>query len=108
MFNKSFTSKLVILLLTGLLMGAGWAIAQPRPSSDLLLPYFEVDINDPTVTTLFAVVNSSDERVPIRITVYSNWGIRVLEFKSALEARETRTVNLRDWLVLGNVRVVER
>lgn len=76
--------------------------AQNVPSSDLLLPYFEVDAANPGgLTTLFAVGNATDEPVDVLATVYTNWGIPILEVPFTLKAREVRTVNLRDWFRTG-------
>lgn len=79
------------------------ASAQPRPSSDLLLPYFEVDLTGYHLTTVFTLTNSSDEPVPVQMTVHSNWGIPMEEMRVTLGAYETRGFNLRDWLLLGEL-----
>ena len=92
-------------LMAGLLLLAalcGTAAAQNVHSSDLLLPYFEVDgANAGGLTTLFAVGNSTDEPVEVLATVYTNWGIKVLEVPLTLQGREVRTINLRDWFRNG-------
>lgn len=72
--------------------------AQLRPSSDLLLPYFEVDLEPSGMTTLFAVGNASERPVEVLATVRTNWGIEILDVPFTLQPDETRTVNLRDWL----------
>jgi hypothetical protein len=72
--------------------------AQLRPSSDLLLPSFEVDLDPAGVTTLFAVGNAADKPVDVLATVRTNWGIPILDVAFTLQPEEIRTVNLRDWL----------
>ena len=80
----------------------GTAAAQNVPSSDLLLPYFEVDAaNAGGLTTLFAVGNARDKAVDVLATVHTNWGIPVLEVPFTLQPREVRTINLRDWFRNG-------
>jgi hypothetical protein len=75
-----------------------------RPSSDQLLPYFEVDFdNDLQRTTLFAVCNDSDDPVKLTITVFTNWGIPVLTLPVTLDGDAVLTVNLRDWIVFGKL-----
>jgi hypothetical protein len=109
MLHSPITPKTALLLtvvcLTGLGLGApGPAAAEPLSSFNLLLPWFEVSL-DPAdgSTTLFAVCNSSDEPVDVRITVHTNWGIPVLQVVRTLGADEVATVNLRDWLLDGRL-----
>jgi hypothetical protein len=85
-----------------LAVASGMAAAQNVPSSDLLLPYFEVDAaHAGGLTTLFAVGNSTEKPVDVLATVYTNWGISILEVPFTLQSREVRTVNLRDWFRTG-------
>ncbi|HSK75422.1 MAG TPA: hypothetical protein VLQ45_03110 [Thermoanaerobaculia bacterium] len=80
---------------------AGAAI---QPSSDLLLPYFEVDAKGSSGrTTLFAVGNHSEKPVEVQVSVHTNWGLPVLDFSLKLGASQVRTVNLRDWLLAGEL-----
>ncbi len=96
--TKNFAICLPILLA----VMSGAAMAQNVPSSDLLLPYFEVDAADPGgLTTLFAAGNSTEAPVAVLGTVYTNWGIPILEVRFTLQSREVRTVNLRDWFRTG-------
>jgi hypothetical protein len=94
---KTLTAGLILL---AVLCGA--AAAQNVPSSDLLLPYFEVDsANSGGLTTLFATGNATERPVDVIATVYTNWGIPILEVPFTLRAHEVRTVNLRDWFRTG-------
>jgi hypothetical protein len=95
--KKTLTVCLVLLAAV-----CGTAAAQNVPSSDLLVPYFEVDSANPGgLTTLFAVGNSTEKPVDVLATVYTNWGIPILEVPFTLQSREVRTVNLRDWFRTG-------
>jgi hypothetical protein len=80
------------------------AVAEPKPSSDVLLPYFEVAL-DPaeSLNTLFSICNGSDEQVSVTISVNTNWGIPVLRRTHTLMPDEVHTVSLREWLVEGHV-----
>ncbi len=91
------TSK-TLSALAFFLIAASAPAAQLRPSSDLLLPYFEVDLEPSGMTTLFAVGNASERPVEVLATVRTNWGIEILDVPFTLRPDETRTVNLRDWL----------
>jgi hypothetical protein len=84
-------------------MIAGRAEAQPRPSSAVLLPYFEVDLNGSGKTTLLAVGNVLDQPVEISIEVRTNWGIVVASLTERLEAHQIASFNLRDWIVQGKL-----
>jgi hypothetical protein len=102
MRHKALDSIAALILILTALVLAQPATAAPQPSSDLLLPYFEVDLNG-GLTTLFAVVNSHDEAVTARISVFSNWGIEVLSEAVTLDPDEVKTINLADWIRSGNV-----
>ncbi len=91
---------LTLLCLVAVSLPAG---AEPEPSSDLLLPYFEVSLGGSGRTTTFAVGNSAEQAVEVLATVYTNWGIGLLRVPFTLEAGEVRTVNLRDWLKTGDL-----
>ncbi len=91
-----------LLLAVALLSFALPAAAEPRTSSDLLLPYFEVDLGGPR-TTLFALSNAADEAVKVRVSVATNWGIPVLGITLDLGPGEVLSVNLRDWIEHGNL-----
>lgn len=90
------------LLVAGLFLSVFPLAAEPRTTSDLLLPYFEVDLEGPQ-STLFAVGNSHEGPVDVRVSVATDWGIRVLGVTLRLEGGEVATVNLKDWLVDGNI-----
>ncbi|HEX6899792.1 MAG TPA: hypothetical protein VF789_08765 [Thermoanaerobaculia bacterium] len=93
-----------LALAAALLFYAAPAMAEIRPSSDVVLPYFEVDLrgnHDICRTTLFAICNDGDEPVDVRLTVRTNWGIPVLDVNLTLQGDEVKTVNLRDWLETG-------
>jgi hypothetical protein len=93
---------LTVLALVALVGSTVPAAATSEPSSDLLLPWFEVHLTDAR-TTLFAIGNSAEEPVDVRISVATNWGIPVIERTVTLEGGEVKTVNLRDWVVTGDV-----
>jgi hypothetical protein len=97
---RTSRNALAILLtaVAGLLAGAAISQAQPRPSAEVLLPYFELEAKTDGATTLFAVGNSLDEPVDAVITVHSNWGIQVSRAALTLAPREVRTFNLRSWV----------
>ena len=97
--RNTMTTCLVLAALAALCAPAA---AQNRPSSDLLLPYFEVDAANPGgLTTLFAVGNAAQQPVEVLATLHTNWGIPILEVPFTLQAHEVRTFNLRDWFRQG-------
>src|SRR5204862_1436688 len=84
-------SSVLFTAAIGFLAGAWTAVAQPQPSAEALLPYFEVEARANGATTLFSVVNALDQPVDVLVTVYSNWGIAISKFPLTLAAREVRT-----------------
>ncbi|HYX23107.1 MAG TPA: hypothetical protein VFC23_03055, partial [Thermoanaerobaculia bacterium] len=75
------------------------------PAATLLLPYFEVDLNNPNgLTTLFSINNASATAVLAHVTVWSDLSVPVLDFNVYLTGYDVQTINLRD-LLAGSVPV---
>ena len=95
------------LALLGLLALGGQAVAvictiDAVPAATLLLPYFEVDLNNPNgLTTLFSVNNASATAVLAHVVVYSDLSVPVLDFNIYLTGYDVQTINLRDIIVNG-------
>ncbi|HEX7185807.1 MAG TPA: hypothetical protein VF756_28540 [Thermoanaerobaculia bacterium] len=98
MYRYTKVSLIGLVLAIAMMIGSTGAWAQLRPSSEVLLPYFEVEPRPDGMTTLFAVGNALDEPVEIVITMHSNWGIEVFRTTEPLAAHEVKTFNLRNWL----------
>jgi hypothetical protein len=93
---------LSVILLCGL---ASYASAQTpppisnRPGATLLLPYFEVDLDNPEgTTTLFSVNNSSATAIMAHVTLWSDMGIPVFAFDIYLTGYDAQPMNIRDIL----------
>ena len=72
------------------------------PAATLLLPYFEVDLNDPnSITTLVSVNNASNAGVLAHVTVWSDLSVPVLTFNIYLTGYDIQTLNLRDMMTTG-------
>ena len=88
--------------LAGLLAFGGQAIAEigtmdDVPAATLLLPYFEVDLDDiEGAETLFSVNNASATAVLVHVTLWTNESIPTLDFDIYLTGYDVQTVNLRD------------
>ena len=91
---------IVLTAFTALLAAPTLLQAEQQASSNLLLPYFEVDL-DGGVVTLFTVANASDDPAEFRMTLHTNWGIPVLTVPASLDGQSVMTVNLYDWIVSG-------
>ncbi|HEY0784125.1 MAG TPA: hypothetical protein VGE98_16830 [Thermoanaerobaculia bacterium] len=82
--------------------GAGICFLDTVPAATLLLPYFQVDLNDPNgETTLFSVNNSSQLPVLAKVEVWSDLGVAIFGFDVYLNAYDVQTINLRDVLAHG-------
>jgi len=88
------------LLLAVSAMPAAWAGAcslDDRPGATLLLPYFEVDLDNPFGrTTLFSVNNAAAEPVLVNVVLWTDLGVPTLNFPIYLTGYDVQTVNLRD------------
>jgi hypothetical protein len=74
------------------------------PAATLLLPYFEVDLNNPNgLTTLFSVNNASAVEVLVHVVVWSDLSVPVLDFNIYLTGYDVQSVNIRDIIVNGNL-----
>jgi hypothetical protein len=97
------------LALVGLLGLGGQAVAlintiDDVPAATLLLPYFEVDLGDPSgLNTLFSINNASATAVLTHVTLWSDQSVPVLDFDVYLTGYDVVTVSLRDILVNGNL-----
>lgn len=97
MFRRAVLSWL------GLVFFAGFLAAQPKPSSDLLLPWFEVDLDGGQATTVFAVANALGKPVDVVAVVYTNWGLEAARTQVRIGAGQVWSANLRDWIVEGEI-----
>jgi hypothetical protein len=97
------------IVLVGLLALAGPATAtigtiDNVPAATLLLPYFEVDLDNPQgANTLFSINNSVGSAVLTKVVVWSDQAVPVLNFNVYLTGYDVQTISMRDLLVLGNV-----
>jgi hypothetical protein len=100
---------LPVVLLLALLVTAGPAGAvigtiDNVPAATLMLPYFEVDLDNANgVNTLFSINNSASAAVLTKVVVWSDQGIPVLNFNVYLTGYDVQTISLRDVLVGGSL-----
>jgi hypothetical protein len=74
------------------------------PAATLLLPYFEVDLDDPEgVTTLMSINNASATAALAHVVVWTDLSIHVLDFNVYLTGYDVQSINLRDIFVDGNL-----
>lgn len=103
---KKLCAALAILGLIFLGTGASaeFGTIDAVPAATLLLPYFEVDIDDPAgTTTLFSVNNASAQATIAHVVIWSDMTVPVLDFNIYLTGYDVQTLNLRDIIVSGNL-----
>lgn len=91
--------------LIGLLSGAP-AEALPlgkTPGASLVIPYFEVDLDDPDGRTTLVTIGNVGAPVIAHVSVYSDWGLPVYAWDVYLAQDAFETFNLRDLVVYGNL-----
>jgi hypothetical protein len=90
----------VLLLLCGSAYHAAAQTPPPssnRPGATLLLPYFEVDLDNPDgMNTLFSVNNASATAVLGHVTVWSDMGIPVFAFNIYMTGYDATPINMRN------------
>src|SRR6185295_15549489 len=73
-----------------------------QPAATLLIPYFEVDLADPSgQTTLFSINNASVKPALARVVLWTDWGVPSLAFDVYLTGYDVQTLNVRDLLQGG-------
>jgi hypothetical protein len=74
------------------------------PAATLLLPYFEVDLDDPNhATTLFSVTNVGSTEQVAHVTLWTDMGYPVIAFDLYLTGYDVQSVNLYDVIKLGQI-----
>jgi hypothetical protein len=92
------------LLLAGVQANALIGTIDDVPAATLLLPYFEVNLDDVNgVQTLFSINNASDVALLAHVVVWSDLSVPVLDFNIYLTGYDVVTINLRDIFVTGNL-----
>jgi hypothetical protein len=72
------------------------------PAATLLLPYFEVDLDDENgINTLFSINNASATAVLAHVVLWTDLSVPVLDFNIYLTGYDVQTVNLREVIALG-------
>jgi hypothetical protein len=92
----------VLLALVGLAFGVAPAQAvigtiDDVPGATLLLPYFEVDLDDDNgITTLFSINNASATAVLAHVTLWTDLSVPTLDFNVYLTGYDVHPINIRD------------
>lgn len=73
------------------------------PAATLLLPYFEVSLDDTSTTTLFSINNAAAVPAIAHVTLWTDLSIPTLDFNVYLTGYDVVTVNLRDVFNAGVV-----
>ncbi len=74
------------------------------PAATLLLPYFEMDLDNPGgITTLFSIRNAAASPALTHVTIWSDQAVPVFAFNVYLPGLGSQGVNLRDILIDGNL-----
>lgn len=90
----------------GLLLAATFATAAPlskNPGATLIVPYFEVDLDEPDGRSTLVSVGNAGEPVVAHATLWTDRGVPVYAWDIYLGENALVTYNLRDIVVYGNV-----
>lgn len=92
-----FTAVFTAFLLMPAPAASEVCVLDHAPAATLLLPYFEVDLDDGAgVTTLFSVVNTSADSVYARVVLWTDAAYPTLGFDLYLTGYDVQSLNLRD------------
>jgi hypothetical protein len=73
------------------------------PAATLLLPYFETDVNDHTVTTLLSITNVTNLDRIAHVTLWTDRAYPVIGFDVFLTGYDVQTIDLFDVIARGAV-----
>ncbi|HEX2224456.1 MAG TPA: hypothetical protein VHN15_09640 [Thermoanaerobaculia bacterium] len=74
----------------------------PEPAATLLLPYFEVALDNANgIQTLFSINNAASQAALAHVVVWSDLSVPVLDFNIYLTGYDVQNINLRDIFVNG-------
>jgi len=73
------------------------------PAATLLLPYFEVDLEQSSQTTLFTITNVTPQPRIARATIWSDWSYPLLTFNFFLTGYDVQAFSVYDILSLGRL-----
>jgi hypothetical protein len=97
MKKLAFGVALVALLAMGSAANAVVGANDDVPAQSLLLPYFEVNLADPSgVTTLFSINNASAGSAVAHVTFWTDESVPTLDFDVYLTGFDVQTINIRD------------
>ncbi len=93
----------VLAMMPALSAVAEMCSIDPVPAATLLLPYFEVDLDDVNGrTTIFNLHNASPEPALVHIIFWTNWAAPTIDFDVYLAGYDVQAVNVRD-IFNGNI-----
>ena len=102
--NKFRIVLALVALLAAVPASAEIGTIDDVPAATLLLPYFEVDLDDPDGrTTLFSINNASAAPAIAHVELWGDFSVPTLDFNLYLTGYDVVTVNLRDLFVDGIV-----
>ena len=88
---------LTSLLALGAAANAEIGTIDDVPAATLLLPYFEVNLDNPDgITTLFSINNASEVAALAHVTFWTDQSIPTLDFDVYLTGYDVQTINIRD------------
>lgn len=108
--HRAVRAALLILLCSSLPAAAGplgtTCVTGPQPSASLLLPYFEVDLEDPAGrTTLISIGSRAEQPQVARVTLWTDWAFPTLSFDLLIPSLGIVPINLRDIFTSGTLPV---
>jgi hypothetical protein len=79
----------------------------PVPAATLLFPFVPFDYNDPLhgTTSMISLTNTSSNSQIVHVTIWSDFGIPILDFNIVLTGYDVQTFNMRDVLYGGQLPV---
>lgn len=101
-FLRGFLWVLLGVLLV-LPAGAEMCTLDDVPAATLLLPYFELPLDDPSRNVIVTLHNATPEPTLMHVTLWTDWGFPTIDWDIFLTGYDVQTLNLQDLFTNGNL-----
>ena len=92
-----------LMMATAAIVEATVCASDASPASSLVFPFVVLDYPDAdsAVTTIIGITNTGPDAQIVHITLWTDYGVSILDFNIVLSGYDLQTFNIRDLLVDG-------
>jgi hypothetical protein len=105
-----FLTMAVIFVVASPPAGANFCAYDAAPAASLLFPFVAIDYNEGSqsgINTVISITNLSYQARLAKVTIWTDYGLPVIDFNVALTGYDVQTIDLHDILVNGQLPVTK-